>query len=249
MAEIISILQHKGGVGKTTSTQNIGACLANQGKKVLLIDLDSQGNLSHSFGILDAPETIHQCFIDRKIKTPLPIINVKENIDIVCSDLEFIRVEFEIMTRNLREYILKKLISPIKEKYDYIILDCSPSLGIISTNALVASDSVLIPMESDMFGTKGLTNLLNIIDECKTMNEKLENKGIFITKFIANTNNSKDVYNYISENYKEKFIDIQIRHNVSIKTAQTNGIDVFEFDKNCNGAKDYKKLTKYLFGE
>ncbi len=249
MAEVISILQHKGGVGKTTSTQNIGACLARQGKKVLLIDLDSQGNLCHSFGISEPLETIHKCFIDIKLKTPLPIVNVKENLDIVCSDLDFIRVEFEIMTRNLREYILKKLISPIKDNYDYIILDCSPSLGIITTNALVASDSVLIPIESEMFATKGLVNLIDVIEDCKTMNENLSYKGIFITKFIGTTNNSKDVYNYISETYVDKFIDIPIRNNVTIKTAQTNGVDVFEMDSKSNGAKDYEKLTNYLFGE
>lgn len=240
----IAVINHKGGVGKTTSVQNIGACMALKGLKVLLVDTDPQANLTESFGIFNQEKSIYQSFSKGD---SLPIISIKENIDLIPSSLEFAGIELEISSRMAREKILDSLLKPLKGKYDICLIDCPPSLGLITINALVASDSVLIPMEAEFLAYRGINSIVSIISSVKEhFNDKLEILGVFFTNF----NKSRVLTQGIKEEVKKYFgsalLDTVIRVNVAIAESQSNGKSVLEYDIESNGAKDYINLVNEI---
>ena len=182
MSKIISVTMHKGGVGKTTSTVNIGAALAKLGKKTLLIDIDPQANCSLTFGFRNPEKDIYGAIIN---KYNLPIYNIRNNLDIVPASLDLSGAEVELITEVGREVILKRRLSLLSKNYDYILIDCPPSLGLLTLNALVASNSILIPLQSQFLALHGMSRLIDIVDKVKSsgLNSDLKIEGVFLTQY------------------------------------------------------------------
>ena len=237
----IAIGNQKGGVGKTTSTACIGAALALQGRRVLLIDLDAQQNLTFTLTQNEDPET---SIYDTLVKDqPLPIVSIRENLDLVPASLDLARAEIDMATMMAREGILKSYLDEQKEKYDYILMDCSPSLGIVTTNALVAADKLYIPLTAETLPLKGLTMLDDIIREVKRrVNPTLELGGVFFTRF-NNRKLNKEVISMVEKRYRGKVFQTKIRENIAIAEMPLSGQTIFEYDPKSNGAADYRTLT------
>ena len=241
MANIIAVANHKGGVGKTSSVANIGAALARKGKRTLLIDLDAQQNLTLSF--LKDEEEVKGSVYDALTKgTPLPVLQVKENLYLTPSTIDLARAEGDLSGRIAREYILKELLQPIAQDYDFILMDCPPSLGTITYNALVACNALYIPLTAEALPYKGLTMLEEVIGGLKRLNSDLSIKGVFITRYNNRTLNNV-VETQIKERYGSKVFATKIRENIAVAEAPLEGLDVFEYAPKSNGAKDYESLT------
>ena len=240
----IVIANHKGGVGKTTSSINISAGLAKKGKNVLIIDTDPQSNLTESFGIFDPVKDLYHSFSKGD---PLPIINVKKNLSIVPNSLNFSGIELEIAGRMPREIILKELMAGLDKTYDYCIIDCPPSLGLITLNALVAADEVYIPMEAEFLAYRGIDSIVGIINLVKKhFNPGLKIKGVFFTKYNEQRVLTKEIKNQIKGYFGDNLMKTTIRVNVALAEAQSSGKDIFEYDPNSNGAKDYMSLVNEI---
>jgi chromosome partitioning protein len=240
----IVIANHKGGVGKTTSSINISAGLAKKGKNVLIIDADPQSNLTESFGIFDPVKDLYLSFSKGE---PLSIINVKKNLSIVPNSLNFSGIELEIAGRMPREIILKELIAGLDKTYDYCIIDCPPSLGLITLNALVAADDVYIPMEAEFLAYRGIDSIVGIINLVKKhFNPGLMTKGVFFTKYNEQRVLTKEIKNQIKGYFGDNLMKTAIRVNVALAEAQSSGKDIFEYDPNSNGAKDYMSLVNEI---
>lgn len=240
----IAISNQKGGVGKTSSTACIGAALALQGKRILLVDLDAQQNLTFTLTQNEDPETsIYDALVKDK---PLPIVPIRKNLDLVPASLDLARAEIDMATMMAREGILKSHLDGQKEKYDYILMDCSPSLGIVTTNALVAADKLYIPLTAEALPLKGLTMLDDIVSEVKRrVNPKLELGGVFFTRF-NNRKLNKEVMNMVKNRYGDKVFQTKIRENIAIAEIPLSGQTLFEYDPKSNGAADYKTLTEEI---
>ncbi|MBD5280390.1 MAG: ParA family protein [Bacteroides sp.] len=238
---IIAIANHKGGVGKTTSVCCIGDALAVKGYKVLLIDLDAQQNLTFS---LTQKEDMENSVYDTLVKDKdLPIVPVRKNLDLVPAALELARAEIDMATLIAREGILKSAIAPIKDQYDYIIMDCPPSLGIVTTNALVAADEIYIPLTAEALPMKGLTMLDDVVREVKRrVNPALSIGGVFFTRY-NNRKLNKEIENLIRQRYTGKVFETKIRENISLAEMPLSGQSIFEYASDSSGAKGYLDLT------
>lgn len=243
-ANIIAIANYKGGVGKTSSAGCIGAALALAGKRVLLIDLDAQQNLTFMMSGQEDPDV---SVYDALVKdVPLPIVTVRENLDLVPASLELARAEIDLATKLAREAILRTLLEEHVDRYDYIIIDCPPSLGIITTNALVAADQLYIPLTAEALPLKGLRMLDDVVNEVKRrVNPRLELGGVFFTRF-NNRRLNKDVAEMISSRYGDKVFKTKIRENIAVAEMPLSGKTIFEYDPHCNGAADYQALTQEI---
>ena len=240
----IVIANHKGGVGKTTSSINISAGLAKKGKNVLIIDTDPQSNLTESFGVFDPVKDLYLSFSKGE---PLPIINVKKNLSIVPNSLNFSGIELELAGRMPREIILKELMAGLDKTYDYCIIDCPPSLGLITLNALVAADEVYIPMEAEFLAYRGIDSIVGIINLVKKhFNPGLMIKGVFFTKYNEQRVLTKEIKNQIKGYFGDNLMKTAIRVNVALAEAQSSGKDIFEYDPKSNGAKDYMSLVNEI---
>lgn len=238
MGRIIALANHKGGVGKTTSVASIGAVLSNT-HKVLMIDLDAQANLTTSFLQEEQEETIYGAFKGNA----LPIVNIKENLDIVPSSLEMAGIELEISGRMQREYILKDLIEPIADQYDYILLDCPPSLGLVTINAFVSATELFIPLTAEALPSKGLTMLMDILAMVqKRLNKEINLAGIIITRY-EKSKLSQMVEESLRDNFGEIVFKTRIRKNVAIAEAPLYTESVISYAPNSNGTQDYTELT------
>ncbi len=237
----ISIMNHKGGTGKTTSSINIGAGLAKKGFKVLLLDIDSQANLTEGLGIGVTELSVYDSIRENK---KLPILKISENLDLVPSSIDLLSAEMEIVSKIGREQILNKLLKPIRPNYDYIIIDCPPSVGLLTINAMVASDVILIPLLGEYFAYKGVDRLLGIVKEVKeSLNENLEIGGVFITQINTTRILTKTIVDKLTEDLQEKVFDTKIRINVALAEAQLQGQSIFDYAPESNGAKDYGMLV------
>jgi chromosome partitioning protein len=244
MVKIFAISNHKGGVGKTTSSVNIGAGLALNNKKVLLIDLDPQSNLTQSLGIKNPVNTIYDYL--RGEKTIIPI-EVKKNLYVIASSLDLSAAEIELSSEPGREYILKDILDTIQDKYDYILIDCPPSLGILTINALTAADKVIIPMQAEYLPLKGLAKLNEVIDKIRNrLNKKLEIGCVFFTQFDNRKVLNRDISGSVKDFFGEKVLDSNIATNISLAEAPSQGKDIFWYAKNSKGANDYKNLCEEL---
>lgn len=238
---IITIANHKGGVGKTTSTASIGMGLAVRGKRVLLIDLDAQQNLSFTLTQKEEPEaSVYDALVRNE---PLPIVKIRENVDLVPASLELAKAEIDMATKIAREGILKSLLEEHLDKYDYILIDCPPSLGIVPTNALVASDRLYIPLTAEALPLKGLTMLDDVVNEVKKrVNPHLKLGGVFFTRY-NNRKLNKEVVSMIENRYGEIVFKTKIRENIALAEMPLSGKSIFEYDSRSNGAKDYLSLV------
>lgn len=240
MKSIISLANHKGGVGKTCSTANIGAYLSNKGCKTLLIDLDPQAHLTTSFGIQEASSTIYRALRgDVKIEPT----QVDKNLFIVPSDIDLSAAEMELSAEAGREYILKELLVDINN-FEYILIDCPPSLGLLTLNALTAAQWLLIPLQAEFLAMKGLTKLIEIVEKIRRrLNTSLELLGVFLTQYDNRRTLSKKVLETAEAMFPNKVFKTVIRNNVSIAEAPAAGLDIFRYAPKSNGAIDYKQLT------
>ena len=244
MNKIISILNHKGGVGKTTTTVNLGAALRDRGYKVLLIDLDGQTNLTESVGLsTELPDNIYNAM---KGETSLHIY-IQNDLAIVPACLDLAAVETELINEPGRELILRSLLDKAKKAFDYILIDCPPSLSLLTLNALTASDSVIIPVQAQFLAMRGMAKLMQVIDKVRNrLNPTLSIQGILITQFDSRKNLNRNVDDVIRESFKEKVFNTHIRSNVSLAEAPTCGTDIFLYAPRSAGAADYSKLAEEI---
>lgn len=243
-AKVITIANHKGGVGKTTSTASLGVALSILGNRVLLIDLDAQQNLSFTLTKNEDPDA---SVYDTLVKdTDLPVVNVREKVDLVPASLDLARAEIDMATKIAREGILKAALEEHIENYDYILIDCPPSLGIVTTNALVASDELYIPLTAEALPLKGMTMLDDVVREVKKrVNPNLSLGGVFFTRY-NNRNLNKEVVKMIEERYGNLVFRTKIRENIALAEMPLSGQSIFEYDPKSNGAIDYMNLAKEL---
>ncbi len=244
MAKVIAVSNHKGGVGKTTSAINLGVGLNMKGKKVLLIDLDSQANLSQSLNI-EEPE-FH---IYGSIKGIYPVqpLEVIKDLHVVPSVSELSAAEPELTAEAGREFILSELIEPVVEDYDFVFIDCPPSLGLFTINAFTAADEIYIPMQAQYLALQGIGKLLVLKDVIKKrMNKKLEIGGIFITQFDRRKVLNRYVLETIESHFGDKVFKTRIRSNVALAEAPNAGLDIFRYQENSIGAFDYMQLTNEI---
>ena len=244
MAKIITLSNHKGGVGKTTSSINIGAGLNQLGKKVLLIDLDPQANLSQSLGVVDAEKNIYGALRGFYKLTPIKIL---KGLDLIPSTLELSGAEIEMIGEPGREYILKQTIKPIKHKYDFIIIDSPPSLGLLTINSLTASDEVIIPLQAQFLALQGLVKLMEVIKKIQLrLNKDLELGGVFVTQFDNRKVLNRNVLETIKDHFKDQVFKTKIRDNVALAEAPSKGLDIFRYNSKSFGAHDYLSLSKEI---
>ncbi len=244
MAKIISILNHKGGTGKTTSTLNLGKALNLLGHRILLIDLDAQANLSQSMGVEDEGETISEVF-GQKLKQ-LPIKEISGSFHLVPASLDLSAVEPGMYSNINSYFLLKTLLDTIKESYDFILIDCPPSLGIFTQNALIASNSVLITVQAQFLALKGLGTVYDLITSVREkLNQSISIQGLVVTQ-TNHTKLSKDIVLSLKETYKEKVYETTIRQNVSIAEASAHRKDIFTYSPESFGAIDYMNLAKEM---
>lgn len=241
MTKVITLANFKGGVGKTTSAINIGAGLSNKGKRVLLIDLDPQFNLTQSVGIEEPEQTIYRAL---KGEDKLQPINISKRLEVIASSLELIKAEIELSGEFKREFILSKLIEPIKANYDFIIIDCPPALGLLTLNSFVASDSIFIPIEAEYLALKGYSILREAIAKVG-----LEIDKLFITKYDKRKILNRNVVESIKEGLGDKVFKTVIRDNIALAEAPAQGVDIFRYDNKSHGAEDYRKLCNEILRE
>lgn len=244
MARIFSLLNHKGGVGKTTSAINIAAGLARLGKRVLLVDLDPQASLTISLGVPRQPVTVYEAF---RGEAELMPFTVKDNLDIVTSRLELSGVESELLNEAGREYILAELLDPLRDTYDFIVMDCPPSLGLLTLNALTASDFVYIPMQTEFLALQGLAKIKQVIDKVRfRLNKQLEIGGVIATMYDSRKVLNRDVVEMIKKYFGDKVFQTMIRDNVALAEAPSQRQDIFSYSPNSIGAEDYLNLCKEI---
>lgn len=244
MGNIISLLNHKGGVGKTTSAINIAAGLVELGKKVLLVDLDPQANLTLSLGVPRQPVTIYESL---RGESELKPFNVKENLDVVISTLDLSGAEMELINEAGREQILRELFEPVREEYDYIIIDCPPSLGLLTLNALTGSDYVIIPLQAEFLALQGLAKIKQVIQKVRLrLNKKLEIAGVIATMYDHRKVLNRDVVETIKKYFGKLVFETMIRDNVALAEAPSRRQDIFQYSANSSGAEDYLSLCKEI---
>jgi chromosome partitioning protein len=244
MSKVIAISNHKGGVGKTTSAINIGAGLNSLGKKVLLIDLDPQANLSQSLGIIETERTIYGALRGLHGLEPISLL---PGLDVVPSTLDLSGAEIELSGEAGREFILKDLLEPIKRKYDYILIDSPPSLGLLTINAFTASDQIFIPLQAQYLALQGLTKLVEVIEKIKRrLNPNLKIGGVFITQYDSRKVLNRDVVEAIKGHFSKELFTTYIRDNVALAEAPAQGLDIFRYNPKSHGAEDYLSLCKEI---
>jgi chromosome partitioning protein len=242
-ARVISIVNHKGGVGKTTTTINLGKALVKLGFKVLLVDMDSQGNLSQSLGI-DNPE---KQVVNALLKNEdLPVVVIGENYHLSPSDLELAYADLELVQAVGGVNQLKNKLNPLRELYDYILIDCPPALNIFTNSALVASNGCLVTLQPEVSAMKGVNNLFERISQVRErINPELIVEGIVLTMVDKRLKVHRDMIEYVNQSLNNfKIYNTQIRINVALKESQISQINIFDYDNNSNGAADYFNLAK-----
>jgi chromosome partitioning protein len=242
MTRKIAVINLKGGVGKTTSVASLGAALSEMGKRVLLVDLDAQSNLTSSLWSGTPTRTIYNSLTERR---DLPLVEVKNNLYLTPSSLELAGVELELASTYGRETILRDLLKEQEAHFDYIIMDCPPSLGLISVNAIVASTEIYVPMTAEALPYKGmelLTRFLGLLE--KSLNRPTSISGIIITRYNRTKNLTKVVEEDIRAIYKDKVFTTNIRENVSLAESPLQQTDIYSYAPRSNGAEDYRQLAK-----
>ena len=244
MSEIIAILNHKGGVGKTTTTINLAAALQKRKKHVLVVDLDGQANLTESFGLsIEEEKTVYGAM---KGEYGLPLVETTGGITLVPSCLDLSAAESELINEPGREMILRGLIARLPEKnnFDYILIDCPPSLGLLTLNAMTAADYLIIPVQAQFLAMRGMAKLMNVVSIVQDrLNPDLKVGGIVITQYNARKTLNKSVSDLIKDAFCDKVFKTIIRDNVALAEAPVNGKNIFEYNRKSNGAADYLSLA------
>lgn len=249
MGRIIAIANQKGGVGKTTTSINLSSCLAEKGKKVLAIDLDPQGNMTSGLGVdKDVVENtvyeliLGECSIKESISK-----TVVENLTIIPSNVNLAGAEIELLGINDKEYILKTAVDYIKDDYDFIIIDCPPSLNMLTVNAMTTADTVLVPIQCEYYALEGLSQLIHTINLVQErLNPKLQIEGVVFTMYDVRTNLSNQVVDTVKENLDTKIYSTMIPRNIRLAEAPSYGIPINMYDSKSAGAESYRNLAKEI---
>ena len=251
MGKTIAIANQKGGVGKTTTAINLSACLAEKGKKVLVIDTDPQGNTTSGFGLdkNNLENTIYELILGECSISDCIIKKVTGNVSVVPSNVNLAAGEIELIGIDKKEYILKKEVDYIKDEYDFIIIDCPPSLNMLTINAMTTADSVLVPIQCEYYALEGLSQLIHTINLVKErLNPDLDMEGTVFTMYDARTNLSMQVVENVKENLKQKIYNTLIPRNIRLAEAPSHGMPINLYDAKSAGAEAYMQLAEEIIG-
>lgn len=246
MGRIIAIANQKGGVGKTTTAINLSACLAEAGQKVLTVDFDPQGNATSGLGFEKGymNKTIYELLIGDCTLDDCIIRDVQENLDVLPSDVNLAGAEIELLEQSEKEFLLKKELEKIEKSYDFIIIDCPPSLSLLTINALTASDTVLVPIQCEYYALEGLSQILQTIDLVKRkLNPRLELEGVVFTMYDARTNLSLEVVENVKNHLHRTIYKTIIPRNVRLAEAPSHGMPINLYDTRSTGAESYRMLA------
>ncbi len=247
MGRIIAVANQKGGVGKTTTTINLSACLAEQGQKVLVIDVDPQGNTTSGLGIdkNNTENTVYELMLGEASIDDCIYKSVMDDLDVIPSNVNLAGAEIDLIDIDDREYILKKIVNSLKEKYDFILLDCPPSLSMLTVNAMTTANTVLVPIQCEYYALEGLSQLIRTINLVKQkLNPELEIEGVVFTMYDARTNLSLQVVENVKANLKQTVYKTIIPRNIRLAEAPSHGLPINLYDSKSAGAESYRLLAE-----